>query len=290
LHQDTFYGTIETKGELKHVVRKELSKLKKTDVDKIVDENIKEIIKQAVTDKKIRINNNGAKLSDKVIWQNEKKQISLKKVRVFTPAMKNPLQDFKKHAKPFLSKKDYKQQFNVANDENYCMAIYEGLDKKGNMKRTSELVNNIIAGEYYKLSNKSDRENQALVPNPHLKTGFPLKYILRKGTMVLMYDNSPEEIWELSHEESLERLFETTQLDVEGSGIKLLFHQEAREKKEITKAMGLKIGMKGGKNIGKHKEYPWIKIGANSFDALVEGYEFKITPTGKIERLHYKRF
>ena len=46
--------------------------------------------------------------------------------------------------------------------------------------------------------------------------------------------------------------------------------------------MGLKTGMKGGKNIGDQKKYPWIKIGANTFDCLVEGYEFNISPIGKI--------
>jgi CRISPR-associated endonuclease Csn1 len=43
--------------------------------------------------------------------------------------------------------------------------------------------------------------------------------------------------------------------------------------------------MKGGKNIGEHKKFPWIKIGVNSFDCLVEGYEFNLTPTGKIKFL-----
>jgi CRISPR-associated endonuclease Csn1 len=46
--------------------------------------------------------------------------------------------------------------------------------------------------------------------------------------------------------------------------------------------MGLKIGMKGGKNIGEHKKYPWLKIPPNSFDCLVEGYDFNISPIGKI--------
>ena len=140
------------------------------------------------------------------------------------------------------------------------------------------------AGKLLKLKriNKDDKE---IVSEVDEKTNYPLKYVLTKGEMVLLYENEPEEIWELSDTVKLERLFEITQLDVEASGIKLLHHQEAREKKEITAFMGLKIGMKGGKNIGKHKQYPWIKISPNSFDALVEGYDFKITPTGKIKKL-----
>ena len=90
----------------------------------------------------------------------------------------------------------------------------------------------------------------------------------------------------MSENKILERLFQITQLDVEKSAeIKLLHHIEAREKKIITEFMGLKIGMKGGKNLDEQKKFPWIKIGVNSFDCLVQDYDFKITPSGKIEKL-----
>jgi CRISPR-associated endonuclease Csn1 len=243
------------------------------------------LVEQAAKDKLITFNNSGAKVSEDGIWQNKEKQIPLKKVRIYAPSVKSPLKDFKKHATPFLSKKEYKQQFNVVNENNYCMAIYEGKNEKGKLKRDFELVNNIDAGEYYKLSNKNHRENYDLTPNPHNKSNLPLKYILKKGMMVLMFDNTPNDVWNLSQSHLLGRLFEITQIDVEASGIKLLHHQEAREKKEITETMGLKSGMKGGKNLDQYKKFPWIKISPNNFDCLVEGYDFKITATGKTERL-----
>ena len=49
--------------------------------------------------------------------------------------------------------------------------------------------------------------------------------------------------------------------------------------------MGLKTGMKGGKNYGEFKKYPWIKVGVNNFDCLVEEYDFTISVTGKIQKL-----
>lgn len=311
LHLDTFYGAVKqpeldsngnfildennkivlqkdkkTDEEIVfYVLRKELSKLKKSDVVNIVDKNIREIVEKAERNKLISFNNNGAKVND-TIWQNEEKQIPLKKVRIYTPSVKSPLKDFKKHASHFLSTKEYKQQFNVVNEENYCMAIYEGLDKNGKTKRDFALVNNINAAEYYRLSNKEHRIEHSLVPNPHDISGLQLKYILKKGMMVLMYDKSPDEIWELSDKQKLARLYEITQLDVEKyAEVKLLHHQEAREKKEITKFMGLKTGMKGGKNIDNYKQFPWIKIGYTTFDCLVVGIDFNITPTGKIEKV-----
>jgi CRISPR-associated endonuclease Csn1 len=139
------------------------------------------------------------------------------------------------------------------------------------------------AGNYFKLSN-DNKTNYPIAPEKD-ENELPLKYILTKGKMVLIYDKSPDEFLEMSENKILERLFQITQLDVEGSCIKLLHHQEAREKKIITESMGLKIGMKGGKNLGEHKKFPWIKIGVNSFDCLVQDYDFKITPSGKINFL-----
>ena len=293
LHLDTFYGAIakdingniitNTNGKIapNYVIRKELSKLKETDIENIVDPVVRGKIIEAKKNKLITFNKSGAVIKT-TIWMKEN-QIPINKVRVYS-SLKNPLPDFKKHRD--LSHLTYKQQYNVSNEENYCLAIYEGKNKKGNVCRTCELVNMIDAGNYYRLSNKNWKQQYPIVPEKDSVTNYSLKTIITKGLMVLLYEKSPEEIWELTYNQQMERLYEITQLDTEKSAeIKLLFHQEAREKKVITEYMGLKTGMKGGKNIGKHKEFPWIKVGPNSFDALIEGIDFKLTPTGKIIKL-----
>lgn len=300
LHNDTFYGAILVKnpnnekdfykdedgnGAIKYVVRKQLDGIKKTDVDKIVDNTVQEIVKKAIQDKVLVAKKDVYKIeTDKTVWMNVDKQIPIRKVRVYASSVRNPLKDFKKHVLKDKSKHPHKREYYVQNEENYCMAIYEGKDKKGKVKRSSELINMLDAGKLLKLKRENNSTNE-IVSKIDKKTNYPLKYVLTKGKMVLLYENTPEEVWELSDNEMLERLFEITQLDKEGNGIKLLYHQEAREKKKITAFMGLKIGMKGGKNIGKHKQYPWLKIGHNAFDALVEGYDFNITSIGRIEKL-----
>ena len=262
-----------------------------SDVKKIVDEGIKRRIeKHGLKNVKtpdgfilLPAEKKGLNGSEKDL-----KEMLIKKIRLFE---KDKPIEIKKQNEINLQtekalRKKHKHHFYAQNDENYSMAIYEGFDKKGKPKRDFELVNNIDAGEYYKLSNKSHRENHDLVPNPHLKSSLPLKYILKKGMMVLMYDKDPDEIWELSDNQKLGRLYEITQLDVEKyAEIKLLHHQEAREKKEITKFMGLKTGMKGGKNLDNYRKFPWIKIGYTTFDCIVENIDFKILPTGKIEKI-----
>ncbi len=291
LHRETFYGAIaqDANGTVKRdkngkiipnfVVRRELTKLKKSDIEKIVDPGVRIIVKKAVENGFIKFGNSGAKIDDNVtIWQNEAKKIPLKKVRVYTPYVKSPLKNFKKQRDE--SKQEYKREYHVDNDENYCMAIYENAEKN---KRSAKIVTMLEAGQQFKLSVKKINKNNNLVNKDY--NGQKLKYILTKGMMVLLYDKTPLELKTFDKKRLIGRLFEITQLDKETSGIKLLHHQEAREKKEITKAMGLKIGMKGGKNIDQYKSYPWIKVSPNNFDVLVEGYDFNISITGEIEFL-----
>lgn len=147
LHKDTFYGAIleknqekgfhkdkEGNGIVKYVVRKPLDGIKKTDVDKIVDDVVKERVKQAVTDKVLVAKKDVYKIeTDKTVWMNEEKQIPIHKVRVYTPSVKNPLQGFKRHAIKDESKHPHKIEYHVQNDENYCMAIYEGINSKGEL-------------------------------------------------------------------------------------------------------------------------------------------------------------
>jgi CRISPR-associated endonuclease Csn1 len=287
LHQDSVYGAIKNplnQEEIRYVIRKELESIKASDVENIVDEIVKEKVKGAIAAKVLQLSSNPQQKNklDGKVWMNEGKGIQINKVRLYANSVKNPLH-IKEHAMLSKSKHEHKQKVYAQNDENYCMAIYEDYDKKGKIKRSSLLINMFNAGNYFKLSN-DDKTNYPIAPEKD-ENELPLKYILTKGKMVLIYDKSPDEFLEMSENKILERLFQITQLDVEGSCIKLLHHQEAREKKIITESMGLKIGMKGGKNLGEHKKFPWIKISENSFDCLVQDYDFKITPSGKINFL-----
>ena len=288
LHKDTFYGAIARESEngekvIKYVVRKPISKdFSDADVKNIVDDGIRErIIKYGL--KSVLTKEETIILPEEKKGENGSvanlKPMLIKKIRLYQSSVKNPLH-IKEHNLLSKSRHEHKQIFYGQNDENYCLAIYEGLDNKGKLKRSSLLINMFEAGNYFKSSN-DNKKNYPIAPEKD-ENGLALKYILTKGKMILMYDKSPNEFLEMSESKISERLYQITQLDVEGSCIKLLYHQEAREKKVITESMGLKIGMKGGKNLGEHKNFPWIKISENSFDCLVQDYDFKISASGKI--------
>lgn len=269
LHQDTYYGAIKQDGYVKYVVRRTLdSDFKFSDVDKIVDEVVREKVKAAFVNKVLQL----------PVFMNEDKGIEIKKVRCYTPSVRTTLHI--RHHRD-VSTKEYKQTFNVANDSNYCLAIYEGM-VKGKTKREYEIVNNLDAAAYYKKS--ADARMYPLVPEKS-KRDFDLKYTLYIGTHVLLYEKTKEELAELSTNLLRNRLYTITGISngsTTAGGIiyrygmvTLRHHAEARQASELTPK-------KGEYRQGEELR-PLIVLNHNQFKALVEGVDFEITPIGEIK-------
>ena len=64
---------------------------------------------------------------------------------------------------------------------------------------------------------------------------------------------------------------------------------EISENKGIIKESKIKESAlttpKGGDVIDNHKDFPYIKFKVSNFNALIEGIDFKIYPTGKISKI-----
>lgn len=271
LHKDTFYGAIMRDDEIKYVVRKPLDALQLTDVDKIVDDVVRQKVKDAID----AVGFKKAMSEDYTIYMNEEKGVPIRKVRIYTPSVTSPIK-LKKHRD--ISVKDYKQDMCVVNDGNYCMAIYEGVNAKGKVVRSFEIISNLKAAEYFKAS--ADKEARPdLVPIADGK-GNPLKCILKTGTMVLFYENSPEELYECSKKELVKRLYKVTKFTTLTAGnntygrISFRYNQEARPAGELKERGGAwKI----------NEEYrPIIGLLHTQLNALVEGYDFELTVTGEV--------
>ncbi|MFV0345370.1 MAG: type II CRISPR RNA-guided endonuclease Cas9 [Bacteroidales bacterium] len=254
LHKETFYGAIahDKSGKTKkdendnvipnYVVRKVLEKLKKTDLDQIVDEVVKAKIKQAVKDKIIVFSSSDAstnKICDD-IWMNEEKRIPIKKVRVYQ-SVKDPLLIKRQRDVSKKGNYPYKESFLVVNDRNYLMGIFEGKDKKGKILRDSVILNNLEGVSLLKDSSRKNlsfnekEELNKLLDNDNMR----LTYILKQGMMVLLYKESPDEVWDLTKEQIKNRLYVIRGLDKDG--IKLYFHNEARLTTDVIKRMNDKI-------------------------------------------------
>lgn len=271
LHQQTFYGAIKRDDEIKYVVRKSLGSLQSTDVDKIVDEAVRECVKEAIKREGFK------EAMSKPICFNEAKGVFIKKVRIYTPSVTSPIH-LKKHRDQ--SRLEHKRDYYVANDGNYCMAIYEGENTQRKLKRSFQIVNNLEAAKFY--NGKTNRYD--MVPQSD-SNDYTLKYTLRTGTMVLFYENSPEELYDCSRAELSKRLYKVIgmssmviQKKYNYGMLTLKHHQEARPSGELK--------AKNGEWMDGEEYRPVIIINHNQLNALVEGDNFELTVTGEIKFKH----
>ena len=247
--------------------------LEAKDVDKIVDEEVKHKVKEAIS------THGSLKAAvEATIWMNEEKQIPIKKVRIFANSVTRPI-NIRQHRDK--SRHDHKRQFHVQNDRNYMMAIYVGQDERGKEKRAFELISNIRAANFYRRSGHNSAENQRLVPD--VKNGLPLKYELKIGTMVLLYENNPDEIWNLNNQELQRRLYKVTGLNSFASGnrtygrISLVHHQDARP--------GTEVKLVNGAFRASEMFRSGILMLHGQFKALVDGVDFELNDLGEIRKI-----
>ncbi len=265
LHLDTYYGAIERDKEIQYVLRKQLDQLESKDVKNIVDDVVRQKVEAAI--KKY----GGIKEAIKAgIWMNEEKGIKINKVRVFAHTTE-PIR-IRRHRD--VSRKEYKRTFYVVNDSNYIMGIYIGVDKKGRKDREFRLISCIEAAKH---CNDKSRQQKEILPLISNKKRYKLKWRLKIGTMVLLYEKTPDEIYKLYNEgnykELCKRLYKVYGMDKFGR-IKLSFHQEARVSKEINARNG---SFKQGEEVRSR-----IVMYASYFNALIEGYDFKMNELGEI--------
>ena len=274
LHNDTYYGAIERDGKIKYVVRKALDdSFKDSDVDKIVDDTVRGTVKEAISA--------CGSLKEALaqgIWMNKEKGIPILKVRCFTPSVTRPLNI--RHQRD-VSAKEYKRQYHVTSETNYAMAIYVGHDKRGKEKRAFELVSNLDACDYYKESNNKEVQGYHLVPPT--KNGYPLTYLLKKGTMVLLYENTPDEIRDCTKAELVRRLYKITGFSSmvvggnEYGTLTMLHSQEARPSSSIK--------TKNGAYKQNEEFRSSIAMLHTQLKALVAGRDFEINDLGEIKWL-----
>ena len=101
--------------------------------------------------------------------------------------------------------------------------------------------------------------------------------------MVLLYENSPEEVWELDRNNLQKRLYKITGLSIlvvssnKYGRIYLVHHQDARASSEIKYINGA-FRSEGEFRAG-------MMLLHTQFNALVQGIDFDINDLGEIRRL-----
>lgn len=103
--------------------------------------------------------------------------------------------------------------------------------------------------------------------------------------MVLLYEKSPNEVWEATIKERNRCLYKVTGMsamrmkgrNVDYATIKLLHNEEARQSKDIK--------AKNGEYKQCEELRPAIIMLHTQLKALVQGYDFEINELGEIKRL-----
>ncbi|WP_158871225.1 type II CRISPR RNA-guided endonuclease Cas9 [Maribellus comscasis] len=315
LHKDTFYGAIERealnkKGEvekqIKYVVRKSLDGLEDAAIKNIVDDKVRKIVSDArmqekdlqkqiealLKQRKNAEESEEAKIDDKIeeiklqvaelycLPNKNGAPVPIKKVRIYQPSVTNPLTDFKKHRD--LSEKEYKQQYNVVNDGNHTMAVYEGFDRNDNIKRSILILNNLEAGKFY-----NGKLEESPFPDRHPKNGLYLKYLLKTGTVVMFWEKSPEELRSKAVDK-IKRLYKVTKMSKNGQ-VTFKYHQEARNDENLKLDYEKEHGQKPPKSLTNGESFidfinpfPKLLLSPPKFNFVVEDYDFRIKLTGEL--------
>ncbi len=295
LHQDSIYGAIKdplNNETIRYVIRKDLESLKKTDIDNIVDETVKEKVQQAIENKILLLSSNAQQQNklEGIVWMNKEKRIPINKVRLYANSVKNPL-EIKQHSTLSKSRHEHKQMVYGQNDENYCMAIYEL-----NGKREFELINNFNLAKllkqdqgYYPLYKEKEVKGKKM-QLPIVKRNNK-NLILKRGQQVIFYDTDvekPESVFDLSDLTNRIYIIEGLSIQRIKSGnnefqygvIMLRNHKEARKADDIKKDKFKPDGV-----FKLNEEKPLRKMNHNQFNAFIEGVDFKVLTTGRIEKI-----
>lgn len=173
----------------------------------------------------------------------------------------------------YKSKHPYKNVAYAQNEDNYLCLLYEGV-KRGKVEREFRILNymdfsrlRISVQDLWNESYFSSIENKGV--------DYKLTAIIKTGTSVLMWENSPDELYGLSNESLNKRLFVVRKFNFKGSNcIYLWNHLEAREESDIKE-----------KDFTTYDEGVYqakLTLVANSFNCLIEGRDF-VKVNGMIE-------
>jgi len=262
LHKDTFYGAIQKEDSIRYVVRKSL--------DSMEDKDIKNIVDDVVREKVLAAKESAGNLKKAValgIWMNEEKGIPIKKVRLYVPSVVSPI-SLKIHRDQ--SPKEYKRSIYVANDSNYCMAVYQGKKSSFRLFSTFEAVQHFKAGK-----NESE-----WIPTLN-GDGDALRFVLKVGTMVLFYEKNAEELKNCSQAELSKRLYKVTGMSsmtirkkYNYGVVSLKHHQEARPDSDLKASNGI------WENNSDYRSK--ISLLHTQFTFVVEGVDFFMSTSGII--------
>ncbi len=172
-----------------------------------------------------------------------------------------------------LDNYDYKQSYYAQNDGNYLCLLYEGINK-GKLDRRFNLINFLKISQL-KISDANQLWNEPFYKEIEAKKkSYSLSAIIKVGTRVLMWQETPEELLDCDLNR---RLFSVYKFNFKGiECIYLQNHLEARKDSDIEDDFTV---------FDSRIYQPRLTLVASNFNCLIEHRDFEIAPDGKIEYL-----
>lgn len=280
LHKDTFYGAIERENEnaekeIWFVLRKPVnSNFTDADVNNIVDEGIKNrILKHGL--KNIRTIENWILLpTEKDEKGKEIKEMLIKKIRVKTSNKNLPKIKSQSHVTQD-NRKEYKEHYYATLENIFGIAIYESFDSKGKKEQAFKTISAFDLAKHNQGKIKLEMPvEENVIKNKGKKSEvlIPLTKVLRVNQMALFYENSPEELKQLSKSELNNRLFKITQFESDGR-IQLRHHAQGGADKDLKKESSVNFEQPVQK----------LRISLSNVKAIFEGKDFILHSSGKID-------
>ena len=165
----------------------------------------------------------------------------------------------------YPSKHPYKNTYYAQNDSNYLFLLYEGI-KNGKVIRQSKIVDLFKISQIFKIKEYKKIERD-LANEPYYKSYidknivFNLSAIIKVGTRVIMWNDNPDEVQELTKEELFKRIYVVGKFNNRRSDfVYFKHHTNASENYDM-------------------------ELVPNNLNCLIENRDFKINELGNIEWL-----
>src|SRR5690554_6540633 len=300
LHQQTYYGKI------KIAIKDDQGSLKRDENGNVVynqiagKDEVWMVIRVSVTDSKFNVDN----IVDEALRNHIKEQLKTKKVTELTDFQGNPIRRVRSRVKSgrgymnpdnvtvvkeqvYKSQKDYKNYIYTDSGENFIFGLYE--NEKGDKDIIS--INKFEAANYLKIGIPNSKTELFKQKEPIIikKKEARLVHIFEVGQKVIFY-NSFNELNDIQNEpqEISKRLYFIKRLHQASVGNMLFQHHlEAREDEELTKAFPKEIFKSAGKDgFSKYQTdfiVPRILFKPTNPNFIIEGKDFEMKLDGSIE-------
>ena len=321
LHLDTFYGRIKVvekdeKGKFKRdeqqnfiyevdkkqnefsyktVLRKEVNK--DFDVEKIVDPQLKFIVKKQMNGRTIgaTINEDGGIF---MLRKDGSKANKMRHIRCFADDVTNPVAVKKQTFQHEGNDEKHKNFYWAKNGENIVCALYQKTikDKAGKEKTERELeiitlkdaaallsLELINENREIELYQKDKKDKEVVDENGSKVKPYAL---LKPGMKVIFYNSDSEKLSDLENmniKSISNRMYKV--LKFSGTRITFEFHLDSRSPTDITKEatkLGEKSYATGYSKVNFENPAPRLLLSKDSLNMAIEGKHFEIKPDGEI--------